>query len=113
MWIEKKEIQDAISIERQAEALREGNSDDMSKNSFHSSMNMGSMDLGGAESYLSIDESIAQPTANSNRKRKKKVKDIISADTVTIGVYGGPDIMSFTFFFFGCGVRQVRRDRRL
>ncbi|KAL5155335.1 putative LRR receptor-like serine/threonine-protein kinase [Glycine soja] len=58
-----KEIQDAISIERQAEALREGNSDDMSKNSFHSSMNMGSMDLGGAESYLSIDESIAQPTA--------------------------------------------------
>ncbi|KAL2660411.1 hypothetical protein AAZV13_03G139500 [Glycine max] len=58
-----KEIQDAISIERQAEALREGNSDDMSKHSFHSSMNMGSMDLGGAESYLSIDESIAQPTA--------------------------------------------------
>ncbi|KAK7285102.1 hypothetical protein RJT34_19861 [Clitoria ternatea] len=58
-----KEIQDAISIERQAEALREGNSDEMSRNSFHSSMNMGSMDLGGAESYLSIDESIAQPTA--------------------------------------------------
>ncbi|RDY01212.1 putative LRR receptor-like serine/threonine-protein kinase, partial [Mucuna pruriens] len=58
-----KEIQDAISIERQAETIREGNSDDMSKNSFHSSMNLGSMDLGGAESYLSIDESIAQPTA--------------------------------------------------
>ncbi|KAK7337025.1 hypothetical protein VNO77_17583 [Canavalia gladiata] len=58
-----KEIQDAISIERQAEALREGNSDEMSRNSFHSSMNLGSMDLGGAESYLSIDESIAQPTA--------------------------------------------------
>ncbi|KAK7396544.1 hypothetical protein VNO78_17625 [Psophocarpus tetragonolobus] len=58
-----KEIQDAISIERQVEAVREGKSDEMSKNSFHSSMNMGSMDLGGAESYLSIDESIAQPTA--------------------------------------------------
>lgn len=58
-----KEIQDAISIERQAESLREGNSDDMSKNSFHSSANLGSMDLGGAESYLSIDESITQPTA--------------------------------------------------
>ncbi|XP_014496390.1 probable LRR receptor-like serine/threonine-protein kinase At1g67720 isoform X1 [Vigna radiata var. radiata] len=58
-----KEIQDAISIERQAEALREGNSDDMSKNSFQSSLNMGSMDLVGAESYLSIDESVAQPTA--------------------------------------------------
>ncbi|BAT85682.1 hypothetical protein VIGAN_04325400 [Vigna angularis var. angularis] len=58
-----KEIQDAISIERQAEALREGNSDDMSKNSFQSSLNMGSMDLVGAESFLSIDESVAQPTA--------------------------------------------------
>ncbi|XP_027350646.1 probable LRR receptor-like serine/threonine-protein kinase At1g67720 isoform X2 [Abrus precatorius] len=58
-----KEIQDAISIERQAEALREGNSDEMSRNSFHSSMNLGSMDLGVAESYLSIDESIVQPTA--------------------------------------------------
>ncbi|XP_027928135.1 probable LRR receptor-like serine/threonine-protein kinase At1g67720 isoform X2 [Vigna unguiculata] len=58
-----KEIQDAISIEKQAEALREGNSDDMSKNSFQSSMNMGSMDLVGPESFLSIDESVAQPTA--------------------------------------------------
>ncbi|XP_061346697.1 probable LRR receptor-like serine/threonine-protein kinase At1g67720 [Gastrolobium bilobum] len=58
-----KEIQDAISIEREVETLREGNSDEMPRNSFHSSMNMGSMDLGGAESYLSIDESIAQPTA--------------------------------------------------
>jgi len=58
-----KEIQDAICIERQAEALREGNSDDMSKNSFHSSLNLGSIDLVGAESYLSIDESVAQPTA--------------------------------------------------
>ncbi|KAL9331937.1 hypothetical protein ACSQ67_001547 [Phaseolus vulgaris] len=58
-----KEVQDAISIERQAEALREGNSDDLSKNSFHSSLNMGSIDLVGTESYLSIDESVAQPTA--------------------------------------------------
>ncbi|KAK2418076.1 putative LRR receptor serine/threonine-protein kinase [Trifolium repens] len=58
-----KEIQDAISIEREAETLREGNSDEASRNSFHSSMNIGSMDLGRAESFLSIDESIAQPTA--------------------------------------------------
>jgi hypothetical protein len=58
-----KEIQDAISIEREAETLREGNSDEASRNSFQSSMNIGSMDLGRAESFLSIDESIAQPTA--------------------------------------------------
>ncbi|CAJ2632680.1 unnamed protein product [Trifolium pratense] len=58
-----KEIQDAISIEREAESLREGNSDEASRNSFHSSMNIGSMDLGRAESFLSIDESVAQPTA--------------------------------------------------
>lgn len=58
-----KEIQDAISIEREAETLREGNSDEMARNSFHSSLNLGSMDLGAAESYLSIDESITQPRA--------------------------------------------------
>lgn len=58
-----KEIQDAISIERETETLKEGNSDEMSRQSVHSSMNMGSMDLGGTENYLSIDESIAQPTA--------------------------------------------------
>lgn len=58
-----KEIQDAISIERGAETVREGHSDDMSRQSIHSSMNMGSMDLGGTENYLSIDEAIAQPTA--------------------------------------------------
>ncbi|CAI8614548.1 unnamed protein product [Vicia faba] len=58
-----KEIQDAISIEREAETLRECNSDEVSRNSFHSSMNIGSMDLGRVESFLSIDESIAQPTA--------------------------------------------------
>ncbi|KAI9086267.1 hypothetical protein K1719_031721 [Acacia pycnantha] len=58
-----KEIQDAISIEREPETVREGNSDEMSRQSVHSSMNMGSMDLGAPENYLSIDESIAQPTA--------------------------------------------------
>ncbi|KAL1351876.1 hypothetical protein HN51_015752 [Arachis hypogaea] len=54
-----KEIQDAIAIEREAES----NSRGLSRNSFHSSVNIGSMDLGATESYLSIDESIARPTA--------------------------------------------------
>ena len=58
-----KEIQDAISIEKEAETVREGNSDEMSRNSIHSSMNMEALDLGGPDNYLSIDESIAQPTA--------------------------------------------------
>ncbi|KAJ7977016.1 Kinase-like protein [Quillaja saponaria] len=58
-----KEIQDAMSIEREAETVREGNSDGISRNSLHSSMNMGSLDLGGTDNYLSIDESIAQPAA--------------------------------------------------
>ncbi|XP_004493940.1 probable LRR receptor-like serine/threonine-protein kinase At1g67720 isoform X1 [Cicer arietinum] len=58
-----KEIQDAISIEREAETFRKGNSDEVSRNSFHSSMNLGSMDIGRVESFLSIDQSIAQPTA--------------------------------------------------
>ncbi|KAG5002942.1 hypothetical protein GLYMA_10G048800v4 [Glycine max] len=53
-----KEIQDAIAIEREAE----GNSDEPS-NSVHSSINMGSLDLVATENYLSIDESIGQPTA--------------------------------------------------
>ncbi|KAG4970499.1 hypothetical protein JHK85_036920 [Glycine max] len=53
-----KEIQDAIAIEREAE----GNSDEP-RNSVHSSINMGSMDLAATENYLSIDESIAQPIA--------------------------------------------------
>lgn len=52
-----KEIQDAIVIERGAEAAREGNSD-ASKNSIHSSLNMG-MDIGPTESYP---ESIVQPS---------------------------------------------------
>lgn len=58
-----KEIQDAIAIEKGAEAVREGNSDDISRNSMHSSLNMGSLDLGPSESHLSLDASIAQPTA--------------------------------------------------
>ncbi|CDP06699.1 unnamed protein product [Coffea canephora] len=59
-----KEIQDAISIERGAEAIREGSSDDISRQSIHSSLNLGgSLDLGASEHYLSIDESIARPTA--------------------------------------------------
>lgn len=56
-----KEIQDAIAIEREAE----GNSEELPvRNSGHaSSMNMGSMDFSATENYISIDESIAQPTA--------------------------------------------------
>ncbi|KAG8647312.1 probable LRR receptor-like serine/threonine-protein kinase At1g67720 isoform X2 [Manihot esculenta] len=58
-----KEIQDAILIEREAVTVREGNSDDMSKNSVHSSLNLGPLQLGGTENYLSLDESVARPTA--------------------------------------------------
>ncbi|KAL5711225.1 hypothetical protein ACHQM5_021704 [Ranunculus cassubicifolius] len=63
-----KEIQDAILIEKTAEAIREGNSDDMSRSSLHSSMNtgmgmgMGSMDFGATDSQVLFDESLAQPT---------------------------------------------------
>uniref|UniRef100_A0A6M2F496 non-specific serine/threonine protein kinase n=1 Tax=Populus davidiana TaxID=266767 RepID=A0A6M2F496_9ROSI len=58
-----KEIQDAISIERKVTVAREDISDEMSRNSVHSSLNLGSLDLGGAENYLALDDSIAQPTA--------------------------------------------------
>ncbi|XP_011004155.1 PREDICTED: probable LRR receptor-like serine/threonine-protein kinase At1g67720 [Populus euphratica] len=58
-----KEIQDAILIEREVTAVREDISDEMSRNSVHSSLNLGSLDLGGAENYLALDESLAQPTA--------------------------------------------------
>ena len=59
-----KEIQDAISIERGADAVKEGSSDEISRHSMHSSLNMGgSLDLGGCDHYLSIDESITRPTA--------------------------------------------------
>ncbi|KAG9150139.1 hypothetical protein Leryth_009719 [Lithospermum erythrorhizon] len=59
-----KEIQDALSIEKGAEAVREGSSDDISKHSIHSSMNqLGSLDFGVSDHYLSIDDSITKPTA--------------------------------------------------
>lgn len=57
-----KEIQDALLIEREALAAREGLSD-LSRNSFHSSVNMDAFDIPGTENYVAIDESIAQPTA--------------------------------------------------
>lgn len=57
-----KDIQDAISIQRGAEAVREGNSDEISRHSVHSSLFMGSQDLGASDHYLSIDDSIARPT---------------------------------------------------
>ncbi|KAK1563126.1 hypothetical protein Q3G72_022753 [Acer saccharum] len=58
-----KDVQDAILIEREAATTREGNSDEMSRNSVHSSLNMSSLDMGGTENYLSLDDSIARPTA--------------------------------------------------
>ncbi|CAK9163322.1 unnamed protein product [Ilex paraguariensis] len=58
-----KEIQDAISIEREAEAVREGNSDDISRQSVHSCLNIGSLDLAASEHYLSVDDSLTKPTA--------------------------------------------------
>ncbi|OAY42624.1 probable LRR receptor-like serine/threonine-protein kinase At1g67720 [Manihot esculenta] len=58
-----KEIQDAILIEREAVAVREGNSDDMSRNSIRSSLNLGSLEFGGTENYLALDDTVAQPAA--------------------------------------------------
>ncbi|KAK3227662.1 hypothetical protein Dsin_007524 [Dipteronia sinensis] len=58
-----KDVQDAILIEREAATTREGNSDEMSRNSVHSSLNVSSLDMGGNENYLSLDDSIARPTA--------------------------------------------------
>ncbi|CAI9098085.1 OLC1v1034666C1 [Oldenlandia corymbosa var. corymbosa] len=59
-----KEIQDAIVIERGAEATREGSSSDISRHSLNSFRNNGSQDLGASEHHLSIDDdSIAGPTA--------------------------------------------------
>ncbi|KAJ9540289.1 hypothetical protein OSB04_026795 [Centaurea solstitialis] len=54
-----KEIQDAISIERGVEG---GSSDEISRSSFHSSLNMGLLDAGG-EPYLSFHDSITLPSA--------------------------------------------------
>ncbi|XP_042476517.1 probable LRR receptor-like serine/threonine-protein kinase At1g67720 isoform X1 [Macadamia integrifolia] len=58
-----KEIQDSILIERGAEVRREGNSADLSGGSIHSSINIGSIDVGVAEPYISFDESIRHPSA--------------------------------------------------
>lgn len=58
-----KEVQDAILIEKETEAVRLGNSG-ASRQSLLSSLNMGgSLDLGPNDSYLSFDESISRPTA--------------------------------------------------
>ncbi|CAI9762049.1 unnamed protein product [Fraxinus pennsylvanica] len=57
-----KEIQDAIAIERGA-AAKQGSSDEISRHSVHSYLNMGSLELSASEHYLAIDESITQPAA--------------------------------------------------
>ncbi|CAI9273327.1 unnamed protein product [Lactuca saligna] len=54
-----KEIQDAIAIEKGGEG---GSSDEISRTSFHSSLNMGLLDHGG-DPYLSFHESVALPSA--------------------------------------------------
>ncbi|KAL4576558.1 hypothetical protein LXL04_012654 [Taraxacum kok-saghyz] len=54
-----KEIQDAIEIEKGGEG---GSSDEISRTSFHSSLNMGLLDHGG-DPYLSFQESVALPSA--------------------------------------------------
>nr|AAO22763.1 putative receptor protein kinase [Arabidopsis thaliana] len=60
----QKDIQDAIRIEKEALAARGGISDEFSRSSAHSSsLNMGMLDLAGSQSYVSIDESVLQPTA--------------------------------------------------
>ncbi|GLT79308.1 hypothetical protein SLA2020_508010 [Shorea laevis] len=58
-----KEIQDAILIEKESLAIREGNSDEMSRQSINSSLNIGSLDFGGTDNYLLVDDSIARPAA--------------------------------------------------
>lgn len=58
-----KEIQDAIVIEKVAEAVRQGSSAETARQSTNSSVNVGSLDFGVSQPYLSIDDSIAQPTA--------------------------------------------------
>ncbi|KAI3901682.1 hypothetical protein MKW98_021846, partial [Papaver atlanticum] len=57
-----KEIQDAIMIEREMEAAKDGNND-LSRSTINSNMGLGSMDLGFNEPYLLLDESTVQPTA--------------------------------------------------
>uniref|UniRef100_A0A1J3IU07 Putative LRR receptor-like serine/threonine-protein kinase n=1 Tax=Noccaea caerulescens TaxID=107243 RepID=A0A1J3IU07_NOCCA len=62
----QKDIQDAIRIEKEALAARGGISDEFSRSSAHSSslnMGMGMHDLTGSQNFVSIDESVLQPTA--------------------------------------------------
>ncbi|OIW01625.1 hypothetical protein TanjilG_22669 [Lupinus angustifolius] len=54
-----KDIQDTISIEKQSRRT----SDELSRNSMHSSIKTSSTDLGAADNFLSIDESITLPSA--------------------------------------------------
>ena len=54
-----KEIQDAIMIQKEAQGIREGNSDNISRHSLHSSIQMGS--LAPTDSQLAIDDSISTP----------------------------------------------------
>lgn len=58
-----KEIQDAIVIEKEAEAVRQGSSAETARHSAKSSLNVGSLDFGVNQPYLCIDDSIARPTA--------------------------------------------------
>ncbi|KZV35082.1 putative LRR receptor-like serine/threonine-protein kinase-like [Dorcoceras hygrometricum] len=57
-----KEIQDALVIEKLAQAVRQGSPAEKVRHSANSSVNMGSLDFGATQPYLSIDDSIAQPT---------------------------------------------------
>ncbi|CAN8316790.1 unnamed protein product [Cochlearia groenlandica] len=68
----QKDIQDAIRIEKEALSARGGVSDEFSRSSARSSQNMGMHshhhhhhddDLAGSRSFVSIDESVLQPTA--------------------------------------------------
>ncbi|XVF07972.1 hypothetical protein REPUB_Repub06bG0185100 [Reevesia pubescens] len=56
-----KEIQDTILIEKEGMVVREGNSDETSRNSANSSFNPGSLDLPVTDNYTSVD--VAQPDA--------------------------------------------------
>ncbi|CAH2058950.1 unnamed protein product [Thlaspi arvense] len=60
----QKDVQDAIRIEKEALAARGGISDEFSRSSAHSSsLNMGTTyDLAGSQNYVSIDDSVLQPT---------------------------------------------------
>ncbi|CAH8361332.1 unnamed protein product [Eruca vesicaria subsp. sativa] len=61
----QKDIQDAIRIEKEALVARGGGfSDEFSRSSAHSSsLNMGMHDLASSQNFVSIDESVLQPTA--------------------------------------------------